>query len=351
MNASLISRLALIASTVVIFSSAHAQYDPSQREDPKSICFITKFFDDHAKTLQAMRDKAGVVPGDDAETARAKVERLWKDPAAIGTPGEGLQCQRRSTMFQGTLLHVIFQKHQLEPERVLSLVEAGADINIIDAVTGNTLLDEVLVIATRNSGDRWRSPAARTWDLDRKFRDLYITFRKAGARHAAELAKQALTPEAAERTCLKQLPEDEPARFSDYRGGLNKNLNALTPKTVPGAKTVSVRQAACLMNVLEAQMNVWAVVRDAETLPGAEKKTILGGSGSFDDERQQLIEEHFTREKDRPTLVYCHHDSCFLSYNAALRLAHAGYTRIYWMRDGLKGWRDAGYPLALTERQ
>ena len=47
---------------------------------------------------------------------------------------------------------------------------------------------------------------------------------------------------------------------------------------------------------------------------------------------------------------------CRLSYNALLRLTHAGFTQLYWLRNGTKDWKEnlqrgAGGISASSERQ
>lgn len=49
-------------------------------------------------------------------------------------------------------------------------------------------------------------------------------------------------------------------------------------------------------------------------------------------------------DRRRPLVVFCLAD-CWLSWNAARRLAQAGYARIYWYADGTDGWTEAALPL------
>lgn len=52
----------------------------------------------------------------------------------------------------------------------------------------------------------------------------------------------------------------------------------------------------------------------------------------------------------RPVVFYCHR-SCWLSWNAAKRAIGYGYSHVYWFRDGVEGWKAAGYPTAVIEPQ
>ncbi|MNF34795.1 Inner membrane protein YgaP [compost metagenome] len=46
----------------------------------------------------------------------------------------------------------------------------------------------------------------------------------------------------------------------------------------------------------------------------------------------------------RALVLYCKSD-CWLSWNASKRAAALGYTRLYWYRDGIDAWQQAGLPV------
>lgn len=120
-----------------------------------------------------------------------------------------------------------------------------------------------------------------------------------------------------------------------------------TPTTVPGAVTVSPREAKCLMDKLGAQLVVVQAVADEHLLPGA-IQLAWAGSPKTDPAVQKSMSEALAQltqgDKDRPLLIYCHHVSCHLSYNASLRASQAGYRNVFWLRQGIEGWQHAGYP-------
>lgn len=45
-----------------------------------------------------------------------------------------------------------------------------------------------------------------------------------------------------------------------------------------------------------------------------------------------------------PLVFYCRSD-CWLGWNAVKRAHHLGYTNLYWYRDGIDAWQQAGLPL------
>lgn len=48
-------------------------------------------------------------------------------------------------------------------------------------------------------------------------------------------------------------------------------------------------------------------------------------------------------DKHRSLVIYCRAD-CWMSWNAVKRARAWGYTRLYWYRDGMSGWREANLP-------
>jgi rhodanese-related sulfurtransferase len=144
-------------------------------------------------------------------------------------------------------------------------------------------------------------------------------------------------------------PGTDPQKPGDdsYPGGLSPVAGALTPQSLPGATTVSVAEAKCLIDRFKDSVVVIAAMNDEDTLPGAHR---FGDAASDDPSIQGEFAKIMARltadDKSRPILVYCHHEQCFLSYNVALRTVQAGYKQVFWMRPGLAGWKAAGYALA-----
>lgn len=92
-----------------------------------------------------------------------------------------------------------------------------------------------------------------------------------------------------------------------------------------------------------------AAMSDSRQIPGASSIVSLGADPSdhaADARALTAVNQLTKRNLDRPVLVYCHHASCQLSYNAALRLRQLGYRQILWMREGLQGWTKSGFKLA-----
>lgn len=123
----------------------------------------------------------------------------------------------------------------------------------------------------------------------------------------------------------------------------------LTPARVKGATTVSVGEAACLMEKLgERLVVVQAMGQSNAELPRAQRMPRAGASNADEATQQAFTSELGAltgNDRARPVLFYCHHEYCHLSYNATLRAVKAGYRHVYWLRQGNQGWSKAGMPL------
>jgi PQQ-dependent catabolism-associated CXXCW motif protein len=62
----------------------------------------------------------------------------------------------------------------------------------------------------------------------------------------------------------------------------------------------------------------------------------------------QLLAKLTGGDKARALVFICASSQCWLSYNAALRAAAAGYEKIYWYRGGIAAWMAAGLPTSKT---
>ncbi|MNJ61718.1 hypothetical protein D3C77_575230 [compost metagenome] len=72
------------------------------------------------------------------------------------------------------------------------------------------------------------------------------------------------------------------------------------------------------------------------------------GDGSLTPLWADYFSENLARitegDLQRPLVFYCRSD-CWLGWNATRRARALGYTDLYWYRDGIDGWEQAGLPL------
>ena len=55
------------------------------------------------------------------------------------------------------------------------------------------------------------------------------------------------------------------------------------------------------------------------------------------------FEKEISAPKDAEIIVYCSSDTCTASVISAEQLETAGYTNVVHYKDGLAGWKNAGY--------
>tara|TARA_R110000868_G_scaffold188512_3_gene431284 strand:+ start:15094 stop:15609 length:516 start_codon:yes stop_codon:yes gene_type:complete len=72
------------------------------------------------------------------------------------------------------------------------------------------------------------------------------------------------------------------------------------------------------------------------------------GDGQLTPQWQNYFREYLRQasqgNKASPLVFYCRSD-CWLGWNATKRAHHLGYRNLYWYRDGIDAWQQAGLPL------
>lgn len=115
-----------------------------------------------------------------------------------------------------------------------------------------------------------------------------------------------------------------------YPGGLSPSGGGLTPQHIPGATTVSAREAKCIIDRFGSEIVVLAAISDGEKLPGAIDASMAAtAEAAIQADYATALAKVARGDKSRPVIIYCHHERCFLSYNVALRTVQAGYLNIF----------------------
>ena len=150
------------------------------------------------------------------------------------------------------------------------------------------------------------------------------------------------------------VPEPDGYRMGDFR--------SLVPETVQGARAVTTEEAKAIHSAGQALFI--DVLPQSPRPPNLPAGTIFREKPRYDipgsiwlpdtgyGELAPVIETwfraHIARltgsDAAKPVVIYCLAD-CWMSYNAAKRLAIWGYTSVFWYRDGTTGWEKAGLPL------
>lgn len=141
------------------------------------------------------------------------------------------------------------------------------------------------------------------------------------------------------------------------------HYRAPVPRTVPGGTPVDMEQidqlvateGALLLDVMPSEgpgadplTGVWRLAKPHTTIAGAVWLADVG-RGRIDQRLDAYFRDNLARLTDgdtaRPIVIFCQAD-CWMAWNAVQRAAKWGYSRLYWYRDGIDGWRDWERPLA-----
>lgn len=156
------------------------------------------------------------------------------------------------------------------------------------------------------------------------------------------------------------LPVASEELFDPVTGYRLGQYRAPVPEVAPGAVTVDVEavarlraQGGILLDVrpgarLEPLVGGWIAAEPLLTIEGAHWLPEVG-RGRIEDQ----IEAYLVDTLDRLTggapesvlIVFCRVD-CWMSWNAAQRIAGHGYTAVHWFPNGIEAWEAAGLPTA-----
>lgn len=125
-------------------------------------------------------------------------------------------------------------------------------------------------------------------------------------------------------------------------------MHGPTPANIPGGQVITTKGLAALVQGRQAPYILFDVLGQPEMLPDAVPAAWLSQPGSFKDPVQQQVGQMLGQQtkgrKDVALVFYCLSRECWMSYNAALRAIHAGYTNVLWYRGGIEAWKWAGLP-------
>ena len=159
---------------------------------------------------------------------------------------------------------------------------------------------------------------------------------------------------------LKRTPLESEFYFNENRDtGLpptrarhTSTMHEATPRTVPGAKTITTRELVELYKTSKPVLiNVLDWTEGAFALPGTLWIQGMGKgrlSGSDFLELKSLFAQAVP-DKNAPLVIYCLSWECWLSYNAALTASDLGYKTLYWYRGGISAWNQARLPVVRTK--
>lgn len=139
-----------------------------------------------------------------------------------------------------------------------------------------------------------------------------------------------------------------PARVAPTDEIRTTNYEGLTPTEIAGGRVISTEE---LQQLMRSSRPVLVDVLDntRTTIPGA---VLLTGAGMGTSTRDGL-QRRFARklasltggDLDRPVVVFCLSQTCWLSHNTAVRAIAAGHRNVLWYRGGHNAWLEAGLPV------
>ncbi|MFC3569116.1 PQQ-dependent catabolism-associated CXXCW motif protein [Paracoccus simplex] len=153
---------------------------------------------------------------------------------------------------------------------------------------------------------------------------------------------------------------EQPVLF-DQSGYRLDSYRAPVPETAPGARTLDLPQVRALIgqgwipvDVMGARAfdigadGEWILPERHRSIPGAHWLPVVGW-GRLKPWQSDYLDASLERITggDRATglILFCKVD-CWLSWNAAKRIAGRGYANLGWFPGGVEAWEDAGLPLA-----
>jgi adenylate cyclase len=142
---------------------------------------------------------------------------------------------------------------------------------------------------------------------------------------------------------------DEDADFGAPADGvLHGQVNALTPTTTPGVRTIRTKELAAFLADARPLVIDASIYMYGRSIPGAVGLDSVGLGGNFTDAAQDHLRRKMHEltgdDHKRPVVAVGWNSESFRGRNLALRLAALGYSEVYWYRGGREAWEVAGLP-------
>lgn len=153
-----------------------------------------------------------------------------------------------------------------------------------------------------------------------------------------------------------------PDLFHPETGFRISRHRAPTPEDIPPPATVvSVEKAAVALSAGAIAVDVsgalqsrydelegtWLVRGPRDSLPGGVWLPEVG-RGVLEPEIDSYLKDNLEQltggDRSRVILVFCNAD-CWMSWNAAQRIAKLGYSNVLWFPEGVDGWKETGRKL------
>jgi rhodanese-related sulfurtransferase len=121
-----------------------------------------------------------------------------------------------------------------------------------------------------------------------------------------------------------------------------------TPSTLAGAKLVTADDVikvssagAMVIDTRVASEYADGHITGAVSVPYREKSD---KAVNFDASQDEFNLTKLPADKTAAIIMYCNGPECWKSYKASTTAIKAGYSNIYWYRDGFPNWKSKGLP-------
>lgn len=159
--------------------------------------------------------------------------------------------------------------------------------------------------------------------------------------------------------------QSEPALFDEdgYRTARYRSPISIDPTPAPhlslsASLALDPHTDALFIDVMPVEGGVrdpvtgrWTLSQDHLTIPGALWYPETGRS-PVDTHLWRALEQKVRQARSKgpyyPIIVFCRAD-CWMSWNAAKRLAESGIDNVWWLAEGTDGWNAAGRDLVVAE--
>ncbi|BAL26701.1 rhodanese-like domain-containing protein [Azoarcus sp. KH32C] len=121
------------------------------------------------------------------------------------------------------------------------------------------------------------------------------------------------------------------------------------PTNLAGAIVVSAEQArelqakgVIVVDARSAAEYAEAHIDGAINVPYKEKSA---KAPDFDAAQDAVDLTKLPSDKSAGFVTYCNGHDCWKSYKLSTVAIKAGHSKVYWLRDGLPGWKAKGFPI------
>lgn len=120
------------------------------------------------------------------------------------------------------------------------------------------------------------------------------------------------------------------------------------PASLAGATVVAPEQArdlqakgAVIVDARSAAEYAEMHIKGAINVPYKEKSE---KKADFDGSQDSVDLSKLPADKAAPFVTYCNGLDCWKSYKLSTAAIKAGHSKVYWLREGLPGWKTKGLP-------